>query len=153
MSIDPIVCTINVKATPARAFEFFTQHMGDWWAKGSTIGKKPHVAFVFEPKRGGRWFERDADGVETPWGKVMAFEPPRRLLLGMEVNSQFAPDPAILTEVELTFTPAEGGGTKVRLEHRNLERFGADAEKMRAGLNGGWARHLGELAAYAEAQA
>ena len=153
MSIAPIVCTITVKAAPARAFELFASHIGEWWSKGSTIGKKPHVTIIIEPRKHGRWFERDADGAETAWGKVLAFEPPTRLVLGMEINSQFAQDPGCLTEVELNFMPAEGGGTKVRLEHRNLERFGEDAEKMAAALSGGWNKHLGELADYALAQA
>ena len=80
MSIAPIVRTIQVKAPPARAFDLFTSRIGDWWPKG--IGKAPHVAIVMEPRVGGRWFERDADGNETQWGKVLSWEPPARLLHG-----------------------------------------------------------------------
>jgi uncharacterized protein YndB with AHSA1/START domain len=73
-------------------------------------------------------------------------------LLGWQLNSQWTFDPDFLTEVELTFTPAPGGGTVVRLEHRDLERFGADAEKLAASLNGGWPTHLAEFAQYADNQ-
>ena len=151
MSIAPIVRTVVVKAKPARAFELFANHMEQWWPKGRTIGKSPHVAIVVEPRAGGEWFERDAQGVETHWGKVLAWEPPSRLLLGWQINSQWQYDPSFVTEVELTFAVAEGGGTLVRLEHRNLERFGADAAKHAELLRGGWPTFVGEFAKYADA--
>lgn len=138
MTIAPVRSEVTVKADPARAFDLFTTRMGDWWPKGRTIGENPHVAVVIEPRPGGRWFERDAAGAECDWGKVLAYEPPSRLLLGWQLNSQFRPDPAITTEVELTFEALAGGGTRVRLEHRDLERFGADAEKVAAQIGGGW---------------
>lgn len=149
MSIAPIVHTIQVKAAPDRAFDLFAAHMGHWWPKGGAIGKNPHVAVLVEPRAGGRWLERDAEGNETPWGKVLAWEPPSRLLLGWQVNCDWGYDPDLLTEVELTFAPAEGGGTRVTLEHRNLERFGADAQRHVEKLRGGWPTRLAEFAAYA----
>ena len=150
MSIAPIAKSIHVKAAPAIAFELFTARMQDWWPKGKTIGKNPHVAIIVEPQAGGRWFERDAGGQETNWGKVLAFEPPSRLLLGWQINGQWAHDPSFLTEVELTFVAVETGGTMVRLEHRNLERFGADAAKVAAALGGGWPTQLAVFAQYCD---
>jgi hypothetical protein len=49
-------------------------------------------------------------------------------------------DPDLVTEVEVTFTPVEGGATRVDLEHRNLERFGDKIETVRAAIDseGGW---------------
>jgi uncharacterized protein YndB with AHSA1/START domain len=152
MSIAPIVHTVQVKAPPGRAFEIFTGRMQDWWPSGKTVGKKPHVAIVAEPHVGGKWFERDAEGTETHWGKVLAWEPPARLLLGWQLNSQWTFDPDFITEVELTFTPAPGGGTLVKLEHRNLERFGADAERHAASLNGGWPTLLADFAKFTDSQ-
>ena len=93
MSIAPIVHTVQVKAPPARAFEIFTSRMQDWWPAGHTVGKKPHVAIVMEPHVGGRWFERDAEGTETQWGQVLAWEPPSRALLAWQLNSQWTFDP------------------------------------------------------------
>lgn len=167
MTIAPIVHTIRVKAAPARAFDLFTSRIGDWWPKAGGIGKAPHAAIVIEPKVDGRWFERDGDGRETNWGKVLAWEPPLRLLLGWQINATadsssrssteaggctggWGYDPNLLTEVELTFTPADGGGTLVRLEHRNLERFGVDAVRFAEKLNGGWPTRLREFAAFAD---
>ncbi len=153
MSIAPVVKSVTVKASPERAFELFAAQMGRWWPVGKTIGKSPHVAIVVEPRAGGRWFERDAEGLETNWGKVLAWEPPKRLLLGWQLNSRFAYDPEFLTEVELTFAAAADGGTIVMLEHRDLERFGDDAEKVAGQIDVGWPKFLAEFAGYADAHA
>ena len=150
MTIAPIMHRIQVKAPPARAFELFCTRIEAWWPEGKTIGKNPHVAIVIEPRPGGGWFERDAEGNETRWGKVLAWEPPSRLLLGWQINTQWVYDPELVTEVELTFVPAEGGGTLVTLEHRDLERFGVDAEAHAGRLNGGWPAFLGRFAQYAD---
>lgn len=152
MSIAPIVQTVTVKPPPPRAFELFVTRMQDWWTKGRTIGKSPHVAIVAEPRAGGRWYETDAQGVETDWGRVLAWEPPRRLLFAWQINSRFTYDPQVTTEVELTFTPAEGGGTVVRLEHRNLEGLGVDAAATSDLLRNGWPGVLGGYAEFVDAQ-
>jgi glutathione S-transferase len=151
MTIAPIVQTVRVKAPPQRAFDLFAGRMGDWWPKGRTPAKAPHVALVIEPHADGGWFERDADGNETKWGKVLAWEPPSRLLLAWQLNSDFDYDPTLSSEVELTFAPAESGGTLVRLEHRNLEQFGADAAKFADRLRGGWPVRINEYARFADA--
>ena len=150
MSIAPILHSVEVKAPPARAFDLFTAYMGQWWPRGRTIGRNPHADIVVEPHEGGRWFERDDEGNETQWGKVLAWEPPGRLLLGWQLSSDWSYDPELLTEVELSFAPLEGGGTRVTLEHRNLERFGKDAEAHIAKLEGGWPMRLGHFAHYAD---
>jgi hypothetical protein len=149
MTIAPIVHKVQVKAAPARAFELFTTRMGDWWPKG--IGKAPHAAVVIEPQAGGRWFERDADGNETDWGKVLAWEPPARLVLAGQITSRWSYDPELFTEVELSFAPAEGGGTLVRLEHRKLEAYGADAARHAERLRGGWPTHIDLFVRFADA--
>src|SRR5260221_657955 len=97
-------------------------------------------------------FERVAAGNETRWGKVLAWEPPSRLLLGWQINCDKGYAPDLLTEVELSFTPAAGGFTLVTLEHRNLERFGADAARQAERIGGGWPARLAEFAEYAAAQ-
>lgn len=151
MTIAPIILSVEVKVSPARAFDLFTRRYADWWPKGRTPAKSPHVQVVMEPRPGGRWFEVDADGVETPWGRVLTWDPPGRLVLAWQLNSQFAYDPDFVTELELTFSP-EGDGTKVTLEHRNLERFGAEAGRMAGLLGGGWPGYLGGYAAFAANQ-
>ena len=143
MSIAPIVRSVTVKAPPARAFEVFARHIGQWWPRGGGIGEQPCVDVIIEPREGGRWYERDAAGTETQWGKVIAWDPPGRLLLAWQIDPQWDYDPELLTEVELTFAPAEGGGTVVTLEHRHLERFGRDAATHADRLGNGWPVRLG----------
>jgi uncharacterized protein YndB with AHSA1/START domain len=150
VTIAPIIRRIQVKAAPTRAFDLFATHMTQWWPKGGTIAKAPHAAIILEPQPGGRWFERDADGNETHWGHVLAWEPPSRLLLAWQINTTWGYDPNLVTEVELTFAPADGGGTLVTLEHRHLERFGADAARHAERLGDGWPTRLAEFAHYAD---
>lgn len=153
MSIAPVLHSVEVKAPPARAFELFTAHMGKWWPKGKTLAPNPHADIVVEPHPGGRWFERDAEGNEIQWGRVLAWEPPERVLLGWQLNAQWRYDPDFLTELELSFAALAGGGTRVTLEHRNLERFGADAEEYAGKLRGGWPTFAAHFARYSDSQA
>jgi uncharacterized protein YndB with AHSA1/START domain len=146
MSIAPIVRTVRTKASPERAFDLFVSRVGDWWLARCSIGAEPFETVVIEPFEGGRWFERDAKGRETEWGKVLAYEAPHRLLLAWQISADWTFDPELLTEVEVTFAPAEGGGAHVTLEHRNLERYGAAAERHAQTLNG-WS---GLMDAYAD---
>ncbi|MEO7026158.1 MAG: SRPBCC family protein [Caulobacteraceae bacterium] len=145
MTIAPVRHSVAVAAPPERAFDLFVGSIGRWWPRGRTVGAKPHADIVIEQRQGGRWFERAEDGEETDWGTVSAIEPPRRLLLAWKLNAEFKFDPEFATAVELTFAP-EGGGTRVTLEHRDLERFGAAAEKVAGQLDGGWSTILGHYA-------
>lgn len=149
MTIQPIVRVVEVKAPPAKAFALFAARMGTWWPAGKTPGKLPFADIVIEPRSGGRWFERDAEEGETIWGTVLDWSPPRRLLLGWQLDSSFEYDPGFMTEVELPFADAPGGGSTVTLEHRDLETFGADADRIAALLGGGWASRLADYAAHA----
>ena len=151
MTIAPIVRVVAVQAPPSRAFEIFTRRAGDWWPKGRTIGKHPHVSVTLEPRAGGRWFETDSSGVQTSWGKVLAWEPPDRLLLAWQINSLWTYDPDFETEVEISFSANAVGGTTVTLEHRNLERFGADASARAESLGGGWPTVLAQFVQFAAA--
>jgi uncharacterized protein YndB with AHSA1/START domain len=150
MTIAPIVKSVTVKAPPARAFDIFTTRISEWWPKNKTPAKMPHVAVVVEPYADGRWFERDANGNEAQWGKVLAYEPPARLVLGWQLDCNFGYDPNLLTEVEIRFTPTDAGGTLVTLEHRDLERFGSDVlvGKIRAG----WPERLSDFVAFSDKQ-
>ncbi len=142
MTIHPVVRTTQVRCSPETAFTLFTSRMAAWWPKNKATGEAPFHTIVAEPHDGGRWFERDAAGVETPWGKVLEWRPPERLLLGWQLDSKFKYDPDFMTEVELTFVPAPTGGCVVTLEHRNLERFGAEADRIAGLVGGGWGEIL-----------
>jgi uncharacterized protein YndB with AHSA1/START domain len=149
MSIAPVKCSVDVKASSARAFELFAQNMGAWWPHGKTPAGSPHAALIIEPRKDGRWFERDADGHETQWGKVLAWEPPRRLLLGWQLDHNFRFEADLLMEVEIRFEQLAGGGTRVSLEHRDLELLGVEAEAFAGKVRSGWPERMGNFAQYA----
>ena len=88
-------------------------------------------AVVIEPRPGGRWYERGVDGVECLWGQVLLWEPERRVVLVWQLNAQWTFDPSIRTEVDVRFTAIDDRTTRVDLEHRGLEAYGADATAMR----------------------
>jgi len=152
MSIAPVKCSVEVKAPANRAFELFAQKMGAWWPRGKTPGARPHADLVIEPHDNGRWFERDAEGQETPWGTVLSWEPPRRLLLGWQLDQNFRYDAGLRMEVEILFEELGTGGTRVSLEHRNLEQLGAEAEVFAGKVRSGWPERLGNFAQHAAAQ-
>lgn len=126
--------TIVVSVPPERAFRVFTEEMGSWWPL-DTHHTNPAgaVTAVVEPRAGGRWFERAADSSEADWGRVLAWEPPERLVLAWHLSPEwrFDPDPERASEVEVRFLPEGPSSTRVELEHRKLEAHGADAEKIR----------------------
>ena len=143
--------SVLVEAPPERAFEIFTVGMSSWWPLEShSIGDRPMVAAVIEPRAGGCWFERGDDGSECDWGEVLAWEPPHRVVLVWRLSAEWAFDRTIHTEVEVRFEPQEGGATRVTLEHRGLDAYGEKAAEMREtfGSDGGWA---GLLRRFAEA--
>lgn len=149
MTIAPVVKAVDVKCAPPRAFELFTQRMAAWWPANHHTGAAPFESVVIEPQVGGRWYERDATGAETQWGRVLEWTPPRRVLLAWQLDPDFKFDPDFVTEVEITFEDL-ASGTRVRLEHRDLERFGAQAEHIAGLLRGGWPTIVEAYGAFAD---
>ena len=143
--------TIEVRAPIARAFEVFATRMGEWWHKEHSIAKGTTQMDVrIEPKAGGRWYEVGADGSEHVWGRVLAYEPPHRLLLAWQLTREFQYDPNFETTVEVRFEERDGL-TMVEFEHRDLERMGSDAAELLEGMDGGWGMLLGLFKARVEA--
>ncbi len=153
MSIAPIIQMVEVKVPRAQAFELFTMRIGEWWPKGGGVGSKPNVSVTIEPHDGGRWFEQDEIGLETQWGKVLAWDPPCRLVLAWQLDRSFTYDSKLETEVEILFAEMSDGGTRVTLEHRNLERFGGDDIPAHvAKLQHGWPSRLADYVAFVDKQ-
>ena len=136
--------TLELRASPAHAFEVFTAGFGRWWPKFHNIGASPLVTACIEPRVGGRWYSRHEDGSEAPWGEVLVWEPPSRVVLAWRINHEFRYQPGLLTEVEVRFEDLGGGRTRVELEHRHLERFGDSAAALDTigRMNGGWGEIL-----------
>lgn len=145
--------TLVVRAPPQKAFEVFTKGFDRWWPRTHYTGTSPLKLVVLENGVGGRWYSVHEDGSECPWGEVLAWEPPSRLVLAWRINHEFAYDPNLLTEVEVRFSDAGGGQTRVEFEHRNLERFGdsAGAATTIVSMDGGWGTILGQFKDLVEA--
>lgn len=142
----PILKTLRVNAPPARAFEVFAQRMGAWWIKSHSVLQSPQKDVVIEPREGGRWYEVGEDGSTYEWGRVLTWSPPHRLTLDWQLNGQFAYDATLHTTVDVQFA-ADGNGTIVTLEHRDLENFGEGADAVRSGMDEGWGQMLEGFAA------
>jgi uncharacterized protein YndB with AHSA1/START domain len=141
---------VRVKAGVEAAFDVFTAGMSRWWASSHSINpsKSPLKEAIIEPRVGGRWYEKGEDGSECDWGRVLAWEPPTRLVLAWQINGQWRFDPNLLTEVEVTFAAEGASVTRVELEHRDIERFGEAAEAVRNAFDspGGWSGLLERFA-------
>lgn len=137
--IDPIHASVTVRRTPEDAFQVFTRDMGAWWPLQAfsmaedAEGQVKAESVIFEEREGGRVYEVMSDGTEGTWATVLAWDPPRRLVLSWKPNLTDNPP----TELEVTFT-SEGNGTRVDLDHRGWERLGAMAEEARAGYGENW---------------
>jgi uncharacterized protein YndB with AHSA1/START domain len=146
--------TMHVQAPIAVAWRVFTERMGTWWPLAHyKIGKSPAVDAVIEPRVGGRWYERGADGSTCQWGSVLSWEPPTRLVLSWDITADWQYDPTLKTEIEVRFTADRANATRVELEHRRLDRYGARRDEMRRifDTEGDWGKLLEAFARAAAA--
>lgn len=122
---------IVVETSQQRAFRTFTDGIDRWWPREHHIGASPLERMIVEPRAGGRWYSVCKDGSEVDIGKVVAWEPPARLVLTWQITAHWQYDPAFSTEVEVGFFAEGPRRTRVELEHKQLERYGAQAETVR----------------------
>lgn len=144
----------TVSMSAEQAFRFFTDSFGSWWPAEYHIGPTDMADAILEPREGGRWYERGTNGTETDWGRVLAWEPPHRLVVTWQINGQwqFDPDPARASEIEVRFTAVGPEQTTVELEHRHLDRLVAgESVQQMIGQGGGWSTILETFAKAAAA--
>ena len=130
----PLVVEFTVDASPQHAFEVWTSRTSLWWPRSHTVTSADDLAIVVEGRRGGRIYERAGDGTEHDWGRVTAWEPPQRIAYTWHLFF----DPAEATDVEVTFTPRQGG-TSVRIEQGGWERLGEAGAERRVNTKRAWA--------------
>jgi len=131
----PIQRRVEVPLAPDAAFDLFVARMGDWWLKSHSLTKSGQRAVTIERRPGGRWYETGMDGEECDWGHVIEIDTPHRILLAWQLDATWTFNPALITELEMTFTALASGGTEVKLEHRKLEAYGEKADETAAILN------------------
>ncbi|MFC6489545.1 SRPBCC family protein [Nitratireductor sp. GCM10026969] len=142
--------SIVVEAPIERAFKVFTEEFGRFKPAEHNLLAVPIAETVFEPRVGGYLYDRGVDGSECRWARVLAYEPPNRVLLSWDISPQwqFETDPDRTSEWEVRFTAEAAHRTRVEIEHRNLERHGEGWEGVRDGVadDQGWPLYLQRFA-------
>ncbi|MEV1143626.1 SRPBCC family protein [Micromonospora sp. NPDC049799] len=144
--------TLLVPTTPEEAFGVFTQAMTDWWVTEYTWSGPGLLAELgMEPRPGGMLYEIGPYGFRSDWGRVLTWDPPRRLVFTWQIGADRVPvpDPARASEVEVLFHPDGPHRTRVEVEHRHFDRHGQAAEGYRQALTAGWHELLSRYAATA----
>ena len=150
---DTAVTTDIVVDVPIdRAFSVFTDEMGSWWNPDHHILEGELAEMVFEPRVGGYLYDRGVDGSVCRWARVLAYDPPHRVVFSWDIDTawQLETDLERTSEVEVRFIAETADRTRVQLEHRNLDRHGEGWEGMRdaVGSPDGWHAGLELFARY-----
>ena len=150
-TVEAIRREVVVEVGQERAFELFTADMTSWWPAKHHIGSAPIEEVIIEPRPGGRWYTRHQDGTETDTGAVTTWDPPDQVVVTWQIGADWKYHTDLLTTVDVRFVPEGDGRTRVLLEHRDLEAFGADAAAMRRTFEdpGAWTATLEAYAAAA----
>jgi uncharacterized protein YndB with AHSA1/START domain len=129
-----------------RAFSVFTEDFDSIKPREHNLLAVDIAETVFEPREGGRIYDRGVDGSECHWARVLAYEPPHRVVFSWDISPQWQieTDPDKTSEVEARFISEAPDRTRVELEHRNLDRHGDGWESERDGVGGegGWPLYL-----------
>jgi uncharacterized protein YndB with AHSA1/START domain len=142
---------IVVQAPVDKAFAVFTERFGDFKPPEHNLLTVPIAETVFEPRVGGHIYDRGTDGSECRWARVLAFDPPRRVVFSWDIGPtwQLETEPENASAVEVRFIAETPDRTRVELEHRNIDRHGPGWEAVAKGVGDdqGWPLYLERYAA------
>ena len=150
--VDPQVVRrhVVVNAPIASAFGVFVGRIGEYKPPEHNLLSSPIASTTFEPRVGGHIVDVGEDGSECRWARVLAYEPPDRVVFSWDISPywQLESDPANASEVEVRFVAETPERTRVELEHRHLDRHGPGWEGVRDGVEGdaGWPLYLSRYA-------
>src|ERR1700693_443026 len=98
--------SIVVDAPRERAFKVFTQDFGRFKPPEHNMLGVEIAETVFETRVGGYLYDRGVDGSECRWARILAYEPPTRLVISWDIspNWQIESDRDKTSEVEVRFT-------------------------------------------------
>jgi uncharacterized protein YndB with AHSA1/START domain len=137
---------VVVAAPVERAFDVFTQRFGEFKPGEHNLLASPITETVVEPYVGGHIYDRAEDGSECRWARILAFDPPHRVLFSWDIGPQWQlqDDPELASEVEVRFISEGPNRTRVELEHRNIDRHGPGWQSVADGIGGdqGWPVYL-----------
>jgi len=142
--------SVVVEAPIERAFSVFTEDFGSFKPPEHNMLGVEIAETVFEPRVGGHLYDRGIDGSECRWARILAYEPPNRVVISWDISPQWQieSDLGKTSEVEVRFVSEAPERTRVELEHRHLERHGEGWEQERDGVGseGGWSLYLRRFA-------
>jgi uncharacterized protein YndB with AHSA1/START domain len=142
---------VVVEAPIEKAFSVFTDRFGDFKPPEHNLLAAPIARTVFEPHVGGHIYDRAVDGSECRWARILAYEPPDRVVFSWDIGSrwQVETDPGRTSEVEVRFVAEGPTRTRVELEHRHLDRHGPGWQSLSDGIEAddGWPLYLARFAA------
>ena len=146
ISVASVKQSVVVEAPIERAFKVFTEDFGSFKPREHNMLAVPIAQTVFEPWVGGHIYDRGADGSECRWARVLAYEPPDRVLLSWDIGPQWKieADPRKASEWEVRFIAETPQRTRVEIEHRKLDRHGEGWQGVRDGVAAGqgWPLYL-----------
>lgn len=141
---------IVVDAPPERAFAVFIERFDAIKPREHNLLTVEIAETVFEPHVGGHIYDRGVDGSECRWARVLAYEPPHRVVFSWDITPQWtlATDLDQTSEVEVRFVAEASDRTRVALEHRHLDRHGNGwkAERDSVADEAGWPLYLARYA-------
>ncbi len=142
---------VTVNASIEKAFAVFTEQFGDFKPKEHNLMGSPIAETRFDAHAGGHIYDVAEDGSECRWARVLAYEPPSRVVFSWDISPywQLEADEANTSEVEVNFIAEGPERTRVELEHRHLDRHGSGWESLRGGVaeDQGWPLYLDRYAA------
>lgn len=138
--------SVVVEAPIEVAFKVFTEQFDRIKPREHNLLSVEIAETVFERHAGGYLYDRGVDGSECRWARVLAYEPPHRLVISWDISPQWELEADLerTSEVEVRFIAEGEDRTRVKLEHRNLDRHGDDWPMLRDGIGGegGWPLYL-----------
>ena len=142
---------IIIEVSIERAFSVFTDRFGDFKPPEHNLLDVPIAKTVFEPRIGGHIYDKGVDGSECRWARVLAYEPPNRVLFSWDISPQWQLETERddTSEVEVQFIAETPQRTRVELEHRHLDRHGPGWQSVSDGIadDAGWGLYLSRYAA------
>jgi uncharacterized protein YndB with AHSA1/START domain len=155
--VQPVRKSVVVNTGLERAFALFVDRFDAIKPREHNLLAVPIAETVFEPRVGGRIYDKGVDGSRCDWARVLVYEPPSRVVFSWDIGPtwQLEADPARTSEVEVKFFAESADTTRVELEHRHLDRHGTGWRAVADGVDGdaGWPLYLHRYAELAVAEA
>ena len=141
---------VVVNAPAEQAFTAFTERFGAFKPPEHNLLAAAIGETVFEPYVGGHIYDRAVDGSECRWARILAYEPPDRVVFSWDISPQWqiVTDPDLTSEVEVRFFTETPDRTRLELEHRHIDRHGPGWQAVTEGVDGdeGWPLYLARYA-------